>query len=345
MTFAPKCLPTMVGSLPHHDPRVACERVLQYLSAIPAWPQLPRRSFRENMYAQFGERFPGLVVDVEREKVWVDRERANEELEAFYLAYLEDRVDEWGIGSEYAAGLHAFLALKEAVGAAVAVKGQITGPISMGLQVTDAALRPVLYDEILADALAKHLRLKAAWMERQLRRLHPQVILFVDEPYLSAFGSAFISLSREQVIALLTEVFAGISGLKGIHCCGNTDWSVVLETRPDILNLDAYNYAQSIALYPEAVHAFLHRGGIIAWGIVPQEEAAIRSATVEDLLGRLYAAWALLEAKGISREELLGGCLVTPSCGLGAVSPQAAERALELTAAVSNRLREQYGIE
>lgn len=345
MTFAPKCLPTMVGSLPLQDPRAACNLVLEHLRAIPAWPQLPRRSFRENMYAQYGERFPGLVVDMEREKVWVDRERAGEELEALYLAYLEDQVDEWGIGPEYAAGLHAFLGRKEALEGAVAVKGQITGPISMGLQVTDAALRPILYDEILADALAKHLRLKAAWMERQLRRLHPQVILFVDEPYLSTFGSAFISLSREQVIALIGEVFAGIGGLKGIHCCGNTDWSVVLETRPDILNLDAYNYAQSLSLYPEAVHAFLHRGGIIAWGIVPQDETAIRNATVEELLERLEASWGLLEAKGISRDDLLAACLITPSCGLGAVSPEAAARALELTAAVSERLRERYGIE
>ncbi|MGC8874208.1 MAG: methionine synthase [Chloroflexia bacterium] len=345
MTFAPRCLPTMVGSLPLRDPREACELVLRYLRAIPAWPQLPRRSFRENMYAQYGERFPGLVVDLEREKVWVDRERANEELEALYLAYLEDRVDEWGIGPEYAAGLEAFLRHREHLEGAVAVKGQVTGPISMGLQVTDAALRPILYDEILADAVAKHLRLKAAWMERRLRRLHPQVILFVDEPYLSTFGSAFVSLSREQVITLIGEVFAGISGLKGIHCCGNTDWSVVLETRPDILNLDAYNYAESLSLYPEAVHAFLHRGGIIAWGIVPQEEAAIRTATVDDLFQRLEAAWGLLEAKGISRDDLLSSCLITPSCGLGAVSPEAAARALELTVAVSDRVRERYGVQ
>jgi len=345
MEFRPSCLPTMIGSLPQKDPHEACDLVLKYLPEIPAWPQLPHRSFLENMYVQYGERFPGLVVDTEREKVVVNRARSEEELAALYVAYLEDQVDEWGIGPEYAAGLHAFLGRKEALAGAVAVKGQVTGPISLGLQVTDQALRPILYDDILADALAKHLRLKASWMERQLRRLNSTVIISIDEPYMSAFGSAFISLSREQVITSLEEVFAGLTCLKGVHCCGNTDWSILLETSLQILSLDAYNYAESLSLYPEAVHAFLHRAGIIAWGIIPKEEESIATASVEGLVEKLEAAWDLLTAKGISRDDLLASCLITPTCGLGPASPAAAVRALELTAAVSQAVREKYGIE
>ncbi len=344
MDFSPRCLPTAVGSLPHREPKEACDLVFKYLPTIPAWPQLPRRSFRENMYVQYGERFPGLVVDMEREKVYVDRTRADEELERLYLAYLEDQVEDWGISAENASGLHAFLARREALAGAYAVKGQVTGPISMGLQLTDASLRPILYDEVLADALAKHLRLKAAWMEHQLRRVNERTIVFVDEPYLTAYGSAFVSLSREQVIAALEEVFGGLSGLRGVHCCGNTDWSILLETSVQILNLDAYNYAESLSLYPEAVRAFLLRGGTIAWGIVPQDEAGIAASTVELLVGRLEAAWGLLTAKGIPLDDLLAACLITPSCGLGSVSPEAAARALELTAGVSRAVREKYRI-
>lgn len=342
MKFMPLGLPTAVGSLPHKDPKEACDLVFSHLPAIPVWPQLPRRSFRENMYVQYGERFPGLVVDMEKEKVFVDRKRADDELEPLYLAYLEDQVEDWGVGPDHAAGLHAFLARKEALAAAVAVKGQVTGPISMGLQVTDQNLRPILYDEILADALAKHLRLKAAWMERQLRQVHKVAIVFIDEPYLTAFGSAFVSLSREQIITALEEVFAGLTCLKGVHCCGNTDWSILLETSVQILNLDAYNYAESLSLYPEAVRSFLKRDGIIAWGIVPQDEENIAAATAESLVERLEAAWGLLTAKGIPLDDILAACLITPSCGLGSVSPLAAARALELTAAVSRAVRSKY---
>lgn len=343
--FQPHCLPTMVGSLPLQQPEEAVDLVLTHLGAIPAWPQLPRRSFYENMYVQYGERFPGLVVDLEQEKVFVDREEAHGSLEALYLAYLEDQVEEWQISPEYAAGLHAFLQRKEVLRKAVAVKGQVTGPISMGLQVTDKDLRPILYDEVLAEALTKHLRLKAAWMERQLRQLNDRVIVFLDEPYLSAFGSAFISLSREQVISSLEEVFAGLTCWKGVHCCGNTDWSILLETSVQILNLDAWTYAESLSLYPEALQAFLQRGGIIAWGIVPQDEEGIAAATVENLLERLEGAWGLLTRKGIAQEAIVASCLITPSCGLGSVSPPMAARALELTAGVSQAVRQRYGLE
>ena len=345
MEFKPRCLPTAVGSMPHKDPLAACDLIFQHLPQIPVWPQLPRRSFRENMYVQYGERFPGLAVDMEREKVFVDRARADAELEPLYLAYLEDQVEDWGISSENAAGLHAYLARKEALGAALAVKGQVTGPISMGLQVTDQALRPILYDEVLADALAKHLRLKASWMERELRRTNENAIVFLDEPYLSAFGSAFISLSREQIISALEEVFSGLTCLKGVHCCGNTDWSVLLETSVQVLNLDAHGYAESLSLYPEAVRNFYRRGGIVAWGVVPQEADAIAAATVEGLLGRLESAWGLLTAKGIPQDDILAGCLITPSCGFGNVLPETAARGLELTAAVSAAVRDKYRVE
>ena len=67
------CLPTMIGSMPHRDPDRACADVTRYLKDIPAWPQLPERSFLENMYVQYSEGFPGIVVDTEAERVFVDR--------------------------------------------------------------------------------------------------------------------------------------------------------------------------------------------------------------------------------------------------------------------------------
>ena len=60
------CLPTIIGSMPHTDPAAACAQVLKYLRDIPAWPQLPRRSFKENMNAQFSEGFPGISLSDEK---------------------------------------------------------------------------------------------------------------------------------------------------------------------------------------------------------------------------------------------------------------------------------------
>jgi len=340
----PNLLPLHIGSIPHTDPQAACELVLKSFPHVPAWPQLPKRNFLENMYVQFSEGFPGVIVEDGR--IYVDRSKDQDPaLERLYLAYLQNDLSYGTISPDYAAGLAAFLQkLSASSYQLLAIKGQVTGPISWGLTVVDQDRRPVLYDDILADALAKHLRLKAAWQERELAKLAPTTIIFIDEPYMSAFGSAYISLNREQVITLLEEVFAGITGLKGTHCCGNTDWSLLLSTSAEIISFDTYNYAQAFSLYAEEVRAFLERGGIVAWGIVPADnEEALMNETVESLVARLHEAMDLLVRKGISFDDLIHASLITPSCGLRTVSEKAAERAFELTVQVSETMRERYG--
>ena len=334
------CLPTIVGSMPHTDPSEACSQVIHYLKEIPAWPQLPKRSFLENMYVQFSQGFPGATIEDER--IYIDRsQNMDKPLEQLYAAYLENDIDKYPISSDYAAGLHSFLALTTL--APLAVKGQITGPISWGLTVTDDNRRAILYDDTLADALAKLLRLKAAWQEKALSQISRNTIIFVDEPYMVSFGSAYVSLSRERVINLLEEVFGGISGLKGVHCCGNTDWSVLLGTSADILSFDAYNYAQSLSLYPAEIKKFLDRKGTIAWGIVPNNEDLLAKESVASLKDRLDEAMAPFTRSGIPFKQLLRQGLLTPSCGLASLATkEAAAQALELLAGLSIKIRKRY---
>ena len=333
------CLPTAIGSMPHKDPALACSQVTRYLKDIPAWPQLPRRSFLENMYVQFSEGFPGVVVT--EGKIYIDRTRdLDKPLEALYAAYLENNADKYPVGADYAAGLHHFLTLKNLQ--PLAVKGQITGPVSWGLTVTDSSQRSIIYDDTLADAAAKLLRLKAAWQEKALKQISPNTIIFVDEPYMTSFGSAFVSISKERVISLLEEVFGGIKGLKGIHCCGNTDWSVLLATSADILSFDAYNYARSLSLYPVEVKKFINGGGAIAWGIVPNDEESLAGESAASLKDRLEAAMAPFTRDGIGFRQLIRQGLLTPSCGLASLSEDAAARALELLAELSKEVRRRY---
>lgn len=337
--FELNALATAVGSMPHTDPKEACALVARFLPQIPAWPQLPQRSFLENMYVQFSEGFPGVVL--EEDRIYVDRiEDIEKPLEQLYASYLKSEINKYALSPDYAAGFHAFL--ETDLGSPFAVKGQVTGPISWGLALTDQDRRPIIYDDVLADAVAKHLRLKAAWQEKELRAVSPNTIIFVDEPYMASLGSAFVSLSREKAIALLEEVFSGISGLKGVHCCGNTDWSLLLKTSLDILNLDAYNYGYTLVLYPEEVKAFLERGGVVAWGIVPSDEQELKGETPKSLLDRLEETTGALDRKGVSFRPLMERSLVTPSCGLGSISPEAAASALELLAGVSKELRKRY---
>ncbi|MGI5916953.1 MAG: methionine synthase [Anaerolineae bacterium] len=339
--FEPGWYPFALGSLPHTDVGRAWELVWQRFLHIPGWPQLPRRSYLENMYVQFSERFPGIVLDDRTAYVSRDRDLGRD-LEQLYLAYLENDLEHGRIGGTYAAGLERLrrggVVLSPAL---VAMRGQVTGPVSWGLTTVDENQRPILYDEILADAVGKHLRLKAAWQERELQRTAPHTIMMIEEPYMASFGSSFVALRRNQVIGLLEEVFSGLQGIKGIHCCGNTDWSILLNTSVDILSLDAYDYGRALVRYAEDVTRFLERGGIIAWGIVPAG-MVVESENVETLVARLHRTIDRLVEAGVPREAILKAGMITPSCGLAALTPALAERIYDLTVGVAREMRRRY---
>jgi hypothetical protein len=336
MTFAPHFLTTHVGSVPYPQVEGISERIASRLD-IPAWPQFSRRTFRENMYVQYSAALPRMVLDEKGEKITGDTTGdLTPDLEIFYEHYLADDVDYFALKPDYAAGFFSMLAALRAAPGEWA-KGQVTGPVSLGLTVVDQDLRSILYNDMLADAIIKNAAMNGRWQARQLKAARPNVIIFVDEPYMASFGSAFISLSRDQAITMLDEVFAGIhqeGALAGVHCCANTDWSVLLGTTVDILNLDAYGYLENLALYPVELRAFLDRGGVVAWGIVPNTEE-IFNVTPHQLAQRLRDGLQLISDKAAARgvtigaDELAHRSLIAPACGLGPTTIEAANRVFE----------------
>jgi len=337
--------------MPHKDARRAVDIVLENLD-IPAWPQLPNRSFLESMYVQYSEWMPCLKVDLEGEKIYFDTAgETSTEIEQFYQAYLANEMGSFAISSEYATGLEAFLErLRTKPRETISfLKGQVTGPITFGLTVTDEKRQPILYNETLRDPILKTLILKAKWQEQEFKKIDPKIatIIFFDEPYLRAYGSAYVSLIREDVINYLNECFLGVEGLTGVHCCGNTDWGLLLETGVDIISFDAYDYTESLALYPRELKKFFERGGFLAWGIVPGNFPTTQQVAQEDLesLLKLFEEkLAILVDKGFDKQELLERAFITPNCGTGAMSESLAEKTLQLTSDLSKALRQKYSL-
>ena len=345
--FLPRCLPMLVGSFPHTDPGPLCHTICEQFDKIPSWPQLPNRGSKESMYVQYSEGLPCLVFDEEKGRIFFDTTGdIFKPLEAFYTRFLEEDLDYFAMSEPYAAGFYAFLdhLHHEKHASLRHIKGQVTGPVSFGLMITDEKKRAILYNESLFDAVLKLCVMKARWQIRKLKPLHPDIIIIIDEPYLSSFGSAFINITREQVVDYLNEVIGAIheeGALAGVHCCGNTDWTILMDTKIDIINFDAYGYFQGLAIYPEQVRAFLERGGCLAWGIIPTS-VEVRDHTARTILTRMEDGLAVLEQKGCPRDFVLASSLITPTCGMGALSVEFAERVLHLTVEVSKRLRATY---
>jgi hypothetical protein len=294
------------------------------------------------MYTQFSEGLPAFKIDNEEKRAYFRVDDSLEhELEKFYSEYLADNLDYFAIGEEYASGLHYFLKhlLPETTRF---VKGQLTGPISFGLTVTDQGRRSIIYHPELFEAVVKNLVMKARWQVRELKKKCDKVILFIDEPYLSSFGSAFINITREQVVQNLSEAITTAQNegaIVGLHCCGNTDWSMVMETPVDIINFDAYEYFQGMTLYPTQLKHFLEQRRCLAWGIVPSTTGLGTTRELHRLFEQRLDA---LTAKGLDRQLLLEQCLLTTSCGMGTQTMEKSERIMELLWGLSRVMRGEY---
>jgi methionine synthase II (cobalamin-independent) len=320
---------TGIGSLPFTDVDEAIDLIFTSCPEVPFWPQLPKRSPMENMYTTFLESVPSVVLDDAKTEAYMDT-RKTDGIESFYEDYYYGNLEAFRVSEAVAPGFYRFCErLPEIAGKVSFIKGQLTGPFSMGLGLKDENGKPVIYNFAFFDIIKKALHMKAAWMISAMKRACPNkpVILFLDEPYLVSFGSAYVSVGKEDVTSCVNEVVEGLDAARGVHCCGNTDWSVLLKSNVDIINYDAFNFLDTIFYFEDEVVRYLGRGGKISPGLVPSS-TGVSTTSTEDLaaLWRSFMGYVSKLSPGTDLKE----CLVTPSCGLGGLVPPEARRAMEL---------------
>lgn len=347
--FTPRALPVLIGSLPLQEHDAAVELIMAHTPEIPLWPQLP--VFQdEGMLRQFLPGLPGISEMNGRLFIDTEKDEFEAEILAFYEEYLA--VAESGslsdsrftLSEKEAKGFFTFLdranRSKEAL---IALKGQITGPITFCTGLVDQEGRAIFYNGQLRDAAVKLLALKARWQTSRMKAITDTVLLFFDEPALAGLGSsAFITITADEIIACLTEAFDAVraeGGLVGVHVCANTEWPVVFDAGIDILSYDAYSFFDRLILYPGHLRDFLQRGGILATGIVPTDAERIDAESVASLVTRWDQQTTQLEQLGFSRDQIIAQTLITPSCGTGSISLGHARKVLEMTRDVAAIIR------
>ncbi|WP_449244046.1 hypothetical protein [Desulfobacca acetoxidans] len=343
MQILPPLAATGIGSTPFLDSHAAARLILDNLTEMPFWPQLPQKGFLEDMVPQGAGGLPLMRLDSEQRLVRLDERADREEgLTDFYEAVLQLDLDRFGLSPDEASGFYALLEELPASGGGGPeyVKGQIVGPITFATIVKGADGKAILFDQELTQAVTQGLALKAAWQAAKIRETGRRAIIFFDEPSLSGFGSAFMPISREEVIRLLTETITSARQAGpicfGIHCCGNTDWSMLLETPIDILSFESYEYFATLKLYVKALKDFLARGGYLAWGLVPTSPTA-PIETEAALWQRFESQIRELADLGMDERLVLSQSLLTPACGLGYLSPEQARTAIVTLASLSQR--------
>lgn len=335
-------LATGVGSVPFLDVEGSCRDILKNFPKFPFWPQFVKRNLFEDMAVQVSEGLPLIKVNTEKRSLYINHFDDNHrELTSFYEHFMSEDTDYFAFSPEYAAGIFKLLDVIDTNqdNQSFFIKGQIAGPITFAGSLIDKAGKTALYNNEIMDIIIKGLAIKGLWAVKKMSHTKRQTILFIDEPYLSGFGSAFTPIQRQDVITYIREIIDYLRSrtdtLIGIHCCGNTDWSMIIETGIDIVNFDAFDYMDYFLLYKKSIIEFIEKGGTIAWGIVPTTSYTGKE-TVADLKERLEKGINVIHHWGVSKKTISERSILTPACGVGTLEPKIAKKILELLSSLSS---------
>src|ERR1700691_5247350 len=217
MPFVAAGAVTGIASLPLTSITSAIRSVAKFSPEVPFWPQLPQLSERESIVGQGLGIIENLIEPRNEGYGYQVKEgQIDSVLELLYRSNGE-------LTSTNAAGFGAF---EEALSSglfssAVAVKGQIEGPITLAAYLFHNG-RPFLAAPALFAAIVFHVSQIIGWQIDRLKSAGLPVLLFVDEPALCLDAPVVNAVPEERRLDALAATLEGsrIRGAyAGLHCC------------------------------------------------------------------------------------------------------------------------------
>lgn len=313
-----------IGSLPYRDREHAIDVVFNRMPELPAAPTCPSIEPREQMIPQAAWGISGVQVE------------ANGAIEVADPSILDPRAalsDRELLGPPFATWRR-FLA--RAAGRRRPIKLQITGPITLGLALIHAGVPAETAFAVAGNAVSTRARDLLDLADRIAPGV-PRLLVF-DEPGMVGGLRAQLPLSANDTIDLLSGALAAAEGrsITGVHCCGPTDWRLVLQAGPGLLSLPV---GVGVTESAGALGNFLDSGGWVAWGAVatdgPLGEHPSRSWR------QLSAQWCELVQSGCDPVLLRRQALVTPVCGLALHDEAQVDHVFTLTRRLAEKIHDQ----
>jgi hypothetical protein len=351
-----------MGIMPHENVGKALDLALGL--DIPFWPQLPNVSFHEDMYAQASHGFPGIVINLEGERVDFHSDRFEQE-----LAIYSEKMDEpsyFALSPDHSAVYRKFL--ERDLSGCTAIRGQITGPVSFGFRVVDENWRPIIYDEGVRTILFDFIQRKANAQYHQLRDKNENAFVWIDEPGLGWVFSGLSGYDDVQAKRDYRHFLDGFEGPRALHLCNKVNLPYLLELGIELLSFDAYQMEVMPKGYASSVAEFIKGGGIITWGIVPTDSASLSKETPETLARVLSGYWEVVSKNtGLGPGQIAEQALIAPArcclknigqvgaadeaggqkveaAHLSSIEERLVEKAFAYLELISSILREEYGL-
>jgi hypothetical protein len=218
---------------------------------------------------------------------------------------------------------------------ALAVKGQIEGPITLSSYLFHDG-RPFISDPALFAAVAFHVSQMICWQIDRLKAAGLPVLLFVDEPALCLEVPMANAVSEEQRISALAVTLedARVRGAyAGLHCCAARPFERMYRAAPDILSFDA---DEGLDLFFADLHAldFVRRGGTVAYGIVPTRPG-LNAADAASI----FIRWLKAASLAGDPQKFAQRAMITATCGLGLLETSCIAESFRVAHSISKLVR------
>jgi hypothetical protein len=296
----------------------------------------------EDMLLSAASGFPAIEVDAQN-NIRVAEKGREEAMADFYEKYYSGDLDFLALDKRSSLGFEEFLSYAEnnPLFGGQFLKSQVVGPLTFGQAVKVEGQNNLSDAPFLLEIASLALGGKAALAAARIRAKGREPIVFFDEPGLTGYGSAFSTLSQETVISSLSAAVEAAKSkgpvLVGCHVCGNTDWGLLTKAGLDIINFDAFEFMETVCLYPRQIGDFVKGGGLLAFGVVPTRDFD-QSVSASRLAALVRGGWEKLASKGADLDSLRASTLITSACGLGSLSPEKARGILEIIPKVKEEL-------
>jgi hypothetical protein len=239
LSLLPRGAITGIGSLPHTQMELALQMALAV--DVPYLPQLPSQNPSELMVPAALEGLPGLEAGEDG--------ACTVELGAWEAgrAALEARIDaavRSGDASAFLPGVAAARALRPFLWEArerklAFAKAQLAGPATVRWSSRLSTGEPLSEHPGLDAQVFRLLLVRSLALVQAVRAAGATAIFYLDEPGLYALDTTDPAhLAALTEIRLLVAALRQQGALVGLHCCGNTRWSALLDLGIDLLSFD-----------------------------------------------------------------------------------------------------------
>ena len=336
-----------VGSLPYEDIQLCKQMMLRLFEKVPFLPELPLMDPNDNLLQRTIDNIPSFkFVD---NKLIID-DRDYDKLMQFVM-HIDKMltsgsfdVKEYGFDTQFMF-MHTKI-LKRLKPKTTIVN--LMGPFTLANSIFNKNAASILLDKTYRQFIFDTVLVKALWSIHKVKEASPETVplIMFDEKLLFKFGTlkrTNESITKETLTTLFSRLFAKVKkegALVGVQAFEKCNWQLIFESgNVDIISFDAYNNPSNLNILAQSVNAYLAKGGLINWGIIPvMNENAIRSLNITTLQKRFESTIDALSKEGVSMDLLLRNSTVSVQGDLSKHPIIFAEKAIMMASQLGAKL-------